>query len=162
MNNLYYQVKKQRRGRVWRGPRSLTLRNESGQSQKSDRHIRKRTIAEIVAFIQNNLTDYSVYQLCSALKFPRNTYYKVLLCVPSNRRQEYEEFDLQKEGWTHLASVMGLCSRKIIGYAYGTSMTSELAVRAVKNACLNVYDNACIEPFHSVLKKEEEELKKSA
>lgn len=85
--------------------------------------------------------------------------------------------------------------RKIIGYAYGTSMTAELAVRAVKNACLNVreteglilhsdlgsqytsqifekylvskgilhsfsrkgnpYDNACIESFHSVLKKEE-------
>ncbi len=51
-------------------------------------------------------------------------------------------------------------------------MTAELAVQAVKNACLNVketegiilhsfsrkgnpYDNACIESFHSVLKKEE-------
>lgn len=33
---------------------------------------------------------------------------------------------------------MDLCSRKIIGYAYGTSMTAELAVEAVKNACLNV------------------------
>ena len=102
---------------------------------------------------------------------------------------------VQKEGWTYLASVMDLCSRKIIGYAYGTSMTAELAVEAVKNACLNVretrgiilhsdlgsqytsqsfekflnsreirhsfsrkgnpYDNACIESFHSVLKKEE-------
>lgn len=100
-----------------------------------------------------------------------------------------------KEGWTYLASVMDLCSRKIIGYAYGTTMTAELAVQAVKNACLNVkdtkgrilhsdlgsqytsqmfedylsgrsmvhsfrrkgnpYDNACIESFHSVLKKEE-------
>ena len=100
-----------------------------------------------------------------------------------------------KEGWTYLASVMDLCSRKIIGYAYGTSMTAELAVEAVENACLNVrntkgiilhsdlgsqytsqtfenclssreilhsfsrkgnpYDNACIESFHSVLKKEE-------
>ena len=27
---------------------------------------------------------------------------------------------VQKEGWTYLASVMDLCSRKIIGYAYGT------------------------------------------
>ena len=102
---------------------------------------------------------------------------------------------VQKEGWTYLASVMDLCSRKIIGYAYGTSMTAELAAEAVKNACLNVknpaglilhsdlgsqytsqvfesclssrgilhsfsrkgnpYDNACIESFHSVLKKEE-------
>ena len=100
-----------------------------------------------------------------------------------------------KEGWTYLASVIDLCSRKIIGYAYGTTMTAELAVQAVKNACLNVkdtkgiilhsdlgsqytsqmfedylskrglvhsfsrkgnpYDNACIESFHSVLKKEE-------
>ncbi|MFP3152823.1 IS3 family transposase [Lachnospiraceae bacterium ZAX-1] len=100
-----------------------------------------------------------------------------------------------KEGWTYLASVMDLCNRKIIGYAYGTKMTAELATRAVENACLNVketkgiilhsdlgsqytsqtferylsergmvhsfsrkgspYDNACIESFHSVLKKEE-------
>ncbi|MDL2302583.1 IS3 family transposase [Lachnospiraceae bacterium OttesenSCG-928-D06] len=100
-----------------------------------------------------------------------------------------------KEGWIYLASVMDLCSRKIIGYAYGTSMTVELALEAVENACLNTkntegiilhsdlgsqytshlfesylsnvgirhsfsrkgnpYDNACIESFHSILKKEE-------
>lgn len=100
-----------------------------------------------------------------------------------------------KDGWTYLASVMDFHSRKIIGYAYGTSMTAELALKAVENACLNVsltkdiilqsdlgtqytsnifqdylrekgiihsfsrkgnpYDNACIESFHSVLKKEE-------
>ena len=238
-----------------------------------------------MTFIRNNRTDYSVSQLCSALKFPRSTYYKALVCIPSNKRREYEEFGgkvkqayedskrrygavkicrvlnstgtpcsikrvqrhmaeqglrsvvvkkynhhaghgsvpddkenilnrdfgtetvnkkwctditcihVQKEGWIYLASVMDLCSRKIIGYAYGTSMTAELAVKAVKNACLNVrdtkgiilhsdlgsqytsqvfekyleskgiqhsfsrkgnpYDNACIESFHSVLKKEE-------
>ena len=33
---------------------------------------------------------------------------------------------------------MDLCSRKIIGYAYDTSMTAELAVKAAENACLNV------------------------
>ncbi len=100
-----------------------------------------------------------------------------------------------KEGWTYLASVMDLFSRKIVGYAYGKNMTSELAGKAMENACLNVsntegiilhsdlgtqytsnqfqqmiaekklihsfsrkgnpYDNACIESFHSVLKKEE-------
>lgn len=100
-----------------------------------------------------------------------------------------------KDGWTYLASVMDLHSKKIIGYAYDTSITAELAVKAVKNACLNAkntngiilhsdlgsqytssifenylktkgilhsfsrkgnpYDNACIESFHSVLKKEE-------
>ncbi len=57
---------------------------------------------------------------------------------------------VQKEGWTYLASVMDLCSRKIIGYAFGTSMTAQLAVKAV--------ENACIESFHSVLKKEERYL----
>ncbi len=191
-------------------------------------HIRKRAITEIVAFIQNNLTNYSVSQLCSALKFPRSTYYKALVCVPSNKQKVYEEFSrkvkqtydapkrrygavkichalndngtplsvkrvqrhmaeqglrsiivkkynhhashgsipddkknilgrdfsteainqklctdityihVQKEGWTYLASVMDLCSQKIMGYAYGTSMTTELAVKAVENACLNV------------------------
>lgn len=224
-------------------------------------------------------------QVCSALKFPRSTYYKALVRVPSNRQEEYKKFShevkqvyddskqrygavkicrilngngipcsvkrvqrhmakqglrsvvvkkynhhanhgvvpddkanilgrdfeaetiyqkwctditcihVQEEGWTYLVSVMDLCSRKIIGYAYGTTMTAELAVEAVKNACLNVrnthgillhsdlgsqytsqvfesylhsqgirhsfsrkgnpYDNACIESFHSVLKKEE-------
>lgn len=238
-----------------------------------------------MSFIQRNLAYYTVSQLCSALKFPRSTYYKALVRVPSNRQREYEKFNsqvkqvfdesrqrygsvkicrvlnqngipcslkrvqrhmtrqglrsvvvkkynhqanrgsvpddrknilsrdfaadtinqkwctdityihVQKEGWTYLATVMDLCSRKIIGYAYGTSMTAELAVEAVKNACLNVkdtagiilhsdlgsqytsqvfeaylcgkgmfhsfsrkgnpYDNACIESFHSVLKKEE-------
>ena len=190
-----------------------------------------------MTFIQNNLNQYTVSQLCSALKFPRSTYYKALVRVPSNRQKTYEEFSsrvkqvfdeskqrygavkirrilnrdgipcslkrvqrhmarqglrsvvvkkynhhadqgsvpdnkenilrrdfsadtinqkwctdityihVQKEGWTYLASVMDLCSRKIIGYAYGISMTAELAVEAVKNAC--------IESFHSVLKKEE-------
>lgn len=99
------------------------------------------------------------------------------------------------DGWTYLASVMDLASKKIIGYAYAKRMTAELAVKAVANACLNVkdttgiilhsdlgtqytsqifedelvrrniihsysrkgnpYDNACIESFHSILKKEE-------
>ncbi len=238
-----------------------------------------------MSFIQNNLKYYTVSQLCSALKFPRSTYYKALVGAPSNRQKEYQKFDrqvkqifeeskqrygavkicrilnqkgipcslkrvqrhmagqglrsvvvkkynhhanhgavpddkenilksdfgadtvnqkwctdityihVQKEGWTYLASVMDLCSRKIIGYAYGASMTAELAIEAVKNACLNVsntegiilhsdlgsqytsmafesclasmgmihsfsrkgnpYDNACIESFHSLLKKEE-------
>ncbi len=101
----------------------------------------------------------------------------------------------KKDGWTYLASVMDLHSKKILGYAYDTSMTTELAIKAVKNACFNVkdtegivlhsdlgvqytshafetclkergmlhsfsrkgtpYDNACIESFHSILKKEE-------
>ena len=54
---------------------------------------------------------------------------------------------VQKEGWTYLASVMDLCSRKITGYAYGTFMKAEPEVKAVENGFM--------ESFHSVLKKEE-------
>ena len=90
---------------------------------------------------------------------------------------------------------MDLYSRKIIGWAYDINMSAELAIKAVKNACLNVsnpegivlqsdlgtqytsdiferflaskkichsysrkgcpYDNACIESFHALIKKEE-------
>ena len=100
---------------------------------------------------------------------------------------------VKNEGWTYLASVMDLYDRKIIGWAYGRNITAELAVNAVRNACLNIpdtrgiilhsdlgsqytseefeaclkklgirhsfsrkgnpYDNACIESFHSVLKR---------
>jgi len=35
---------------------------------------------------------------------------------------------------------MDLYTHKIIGYAYGTEMTAELAKKAVENACLNVKD----------------------
>lgn len=100
-----------------------------------------------------------------------------------------------KNGWTYLASVMDLYSRKILGYSYSKEMTTDLVIKAVKNACFNIketkgiilhsdmgsqytslkyeqylevkgiiasysrkgnpYDNACIESFHSLLKKEE-------
>ena len=106
----------------------------------------------------------------------------------------------EKNGWTYLASVEDLYSRKIIGWAFGLTINAELAVKALDNACLNVkktegviiqsdlgsqytstlfeaklarykirhsyskkgypYDNSCIESFHSVLKKEEVNLKK--
>jgi transposase len=106
----------------------------------------------------------------------------------------------ENEGWTYLASVEDLYSRKIIGWAFGKTIDAELAVRALKNAVLNVkhtegiiiqsdlgcqytsnlfesalaelkirhsyskkgypYDNSCIESFHSVLKKEEVNLRK--
>jgi len=44
----------------------------------------------------------------------------------------------QKDGWTYLASVMDLYSKKIIGWSYDTHMTTELTLEAVQNACLNV------------------------
>ena len=47
-----------------------------------------------------------------------------------------------------------ICNRstqqKIIGYAYDTSMTAELAVKAVENACINVKSTEGV-IFHSDL-----------
>ncbi|CAM3192522.1 transposase InsO family protein [Leuconostoc rapi] len=42
-----------------------------------------------------------------------------------------------KEGWTYLASVMDLWSRRIIGYAYATKMDANLVIKALNNATLN-------------------------
>ena len=46
----------------------------------------------------------------------------------------------KKDGWTYLASVMDLHSKKIFGYAYDRTMIAELAIKAVKSDCLNVKD----------------------
>jgi len=98
------------------------------------------------------------------------------------------------EGWLYVASVMDLCTRKIIGWHTSDRMTKELVLQALDKAYSrgrpkgevlhhsdrgsqyasheyqqrlqkygmkgsmsrkgNCYDNACIESFHSVLKKE--------
>lgn len=55
-----------------------------------------------------------------------------------------------KEGWTYHASVMDFYDCKITGYAYGKHMAAELALEAVKNACLNVVDTTGI-ILHSAL-----------
>lgn len=39
-----------------------------------------------------------------------------------------------KDGWTYLASVMDLHSKKIIGYDYGKSITTDLVITSLKNA----------------------------
>lgn len=98
------------------------------------------------------------------------------------------------EGWVYLASLLDLCTRKIVGWSAGERMTKELVIKALQMAyerqkpgegvihhsdrgvqyasneyrellkqCKmtgsmsrkgNCYDNASIESFHSVLKKE--------
>lgn len=45
-----------------------------------------------MSFIQANASKYTIKQLCSALKFPRSTYYAALNHVPSKREQEFAEF----------------------------------------------------------------------
>lgn len=103
------------------------------------------------------------------------------------------------DGWTYLASVLDLCTRKIIGWSYGKRATAELAVSALELALGNQgypqgvivhsdmgsqytselycacirqnnlipsfskkgcpYDNAMIESFHGILKREEVNLR---
>ena len=99
-----------------------------------------------------------------------------------------------KHGWTYLATVMDLFDLKIIGYAYSTRMTADLACEALNMAVANrsissdtifhsdlgsqytsivfesllsslhishsyskkgcPYDNACMESWNSIFKKE--------
>lgn len=42
-----------------------------------------------------------------------------------------------KDGWCYLASVLDLFSKKVIGYAISRTMTTELALQAVKNAVIS-------------------------
>ena len=98
-------------------------------------------------------------------------------------------------GWCYLASVMDLCTMRIIGYHFSKSMDTSLVINAIDKAYTaqkptepvimqtdlgtqytsievekylrdkpiiqsfsnkgNPYDNACIESFHAILKKEE-------
>ena len=100
-----------------------------------------------------------------------------------------------KDGWCYLASIMDLCTRKIVGHSFSKTIDSSVAIAALDNAYilqqpvgsvifhsdLGVqytstdflnrlkkyrmkssnsrkgcpYDNACIESFHSILKKEQ-------
>jgi putative transposase len=100
-----------------------------------------------------------------------------------------------RDGWCYLASVMDLHSKKIVGYSFSRSMTTDLVMKALgkaysiqkpaKGLLLHTdlgsqytssafteyiqshgiiqsfsqkgcpYDNACIESFHAILKKEE-------
>lgn len=100
-----------------------------------------------------------------------------------------------RHGWTYLAAVLDMCTRKVVGYSYSKNMTAELTVDALRKACKNQgypqnvllhsdqgsqyiaqsyidlanhlnmrlsysakgcpFDNAPMESFNSILKKEE-------
>lgn len=45
-----------------------------------------------MSFIQNHMQLCTISQMCKAIKFSRNTYYKALLNKPSNKKKEYETF----------------------------------------------------------------------
>ena len=100
-----------------------------------------------------------------------------------------------RHGWCYLASVLDLHTKKVIGYSFSRSMTTEMVKKALENAYVtqkpddgviihsdlgsqytsddfaemiqdykmthsfsrkgSPYDNACIESFHAILKKEE-------
>ncbi|MGD1820068.1 MAG: IS3 family transposase [Pleomorphochaeta sp.] len=42
-----------------------------------------------------------------------------------------------KHGWTYLASVLDVCTRKIVGYSYGQKMDKSLVISALQKACEN-------------------------
>jgi len=41
----------------------------------------------------------------------------------------------QKNGWTYLAVVLDMCTRKVVGYGYSKNMTAELVSDALIDAC---------------------------
>lgn len=100
-----------------------------------------------------------------------------------------------RDGWCYLASVLDLHTKKVVGYSFGKTMTTDLVLQALNNAIVTQkpsgndliihsdrgsqytsleyrqkianlgfkisysakgcpYDNACIESFHAILKKE--------
>lgn len=99
-----------------------------------------------------------------------------------------------RDGWTYLASILDLHTKKIVGYSYSKTMDTSLVLKALDNAIITQkpskgliihsdrgsqytskeyresveakefklsysakgcpYDNACIESFHAILKKE--------
>lgn len=42
-----------------------------------------------------------------------------------------------RNGWTYLASVLDVCTRKIVGFKYGKKMDKSLVISALQNACHN-------------------------
>lgn len=42
-----------------------------------------------------------------------------------------------KHGWTYLASVLDVCTRKIVGYSYGRKMDKSLVISALEKAYIN-------------------------
>ena len=44
---------------------------------------------------------------------------------------------IKEEGWTYLATVIDLYIRKIIGYSYNKTATTDLTCKALENAYLN-------------------------
>jgi transposase InsO family protein len=59
-------------------------------------------------------------------------------------------------GWTYLASVLDVCTRKIVGYHYSKKMNKSLVISSLSNAYSNQgcpFDNAPMKAFHALLKK---------
>lgn len=46
-----------------------------------------------------------------------------------------------RHGWTYLASVLDVCTRKIVGYHYSKKMDKSLVICALKNACSRIPDS---------------------
>ena len=129
-----------------------------------------------MSFIQANLDKYTVKQICSALKFPRITYYAALNHVPSKRNEfRNEVFSIYNEFKKRYGAIKihrelndrnipcsvkrvqrhmkKLEIKSIVVKKYQYQKNQEMLHSFIRRG--NPYDNACIESFHSVLKKEE-------
>lgn len=42
-----------------------------------------------------------------------------------------------RHGWTYLACVLDMCTRKVVGYSYSKNMTPDLTIDALRKACKN-------------------------
>lgn len=60
-----------------------------------------------MSFIQANIDKYTVKQMCSALKFPRSTYYAALNHVPSKKNKNIKNSAMKYYQYiTNLKNVM--------------------------------------------------------
>ena len=111
-----------------------------------------------MTFIRNNLKSYTVSQLCSALKFPRSTYYEALVRVPSKRQQEYTEFSQKVDGYRSMKVYLerkGICLSVLTVHKY---MNKELSLLSVvrrkkpdyrKGTAHKVFENLLYQEFHA-------------
>jgi transposase len=194
IREIYYKSK-----RRYGAPKIYKTLKKNGENVSLKRVQRRMTILGIKSVV---VKKYKPVKVEKNIKEKENILNQDFTTTSINQKwsADITYIHTEKDGWTYLASVEDLYSRKIIGWAFGKTMDAELAKKALKNASLNVkktkgiilqtdlgsqytsnifeeylaelkirhsysrkgcpYDNSCIESFHSILKKEEVNLKK--
>ena len=194
IREIYYKSK-----RRYGAPKIYKTLKKNGENVSLKRVQRRMTVLGIKSVV---VKKYKPIKVEKNIKEKENILNQDFTTTSINQKwsADITYIHTEKDGWTYLASVEDLYSRKIIGWAFGQTMDAELAKKSLKNASLNVkktkgiilqtdlgsqytsnifeeylaelkirhsysrkgcpYDNSCIESFHSILKKEEVNLKK--